>query len=71
MGKFVELISFCVLQEENSGTVYSLDMDITSFFFFKQKDKREMVKCKLCPGQKQLHDPANTTSHRQPAQMAF
>lgn len=70
MGKFVELISFCVLQEENSGTVYSLDMDIT-FIFIKQKDKREMVKCKLCPGQKQLHDPANTTSHRQPAQMAF
>lgn len=43
----------------------------TLLFFLKQKDKHEMVKCKLCPGQKQLHDPANTTSHRQPAQMAF
>lgn len=44
---YTQLISFCVLEEENSVAVYSEDMDIT-FIFPTQKDKSKMVTCKLC-----------------------
>lgn len=45
-----QLISVCVPQEENSGAVYSSDIDI-AFIFIAIKDKSTIVKCKLHPGQ--------------------
>lgn len=43
-----QLSSVSVLEEENSGEVYSVDVDI-SLIFIAQKDKNEIVKCKTHP----------------------
>lgn len=47
-------------EEENSGAVYSVDMDIT-FISITQKDKSTVVKCILHPEQKQLQCAAKST----------
>lgn len=46
-----QLISVQVLEDKNSGAVYSVDNDIT-FIFIAQKNESAMVKCKLHPRQK-------------------
>lgn len=47
-----QLVSVCVLEEENNAKILSVDIS-TTFIFIAQKV--EMVKCKLRPKQKQLH----------------
>lgn len=47
------LIGICMSEEENTSTVYSMDMDFY-FTFIAQKGESVMVKWKMHPGQKQL-----------------
>lgn len=48
-------------EEENTSTVYSMDMDFY-FTFIAQKGESVMVKQKMHPGQKQLHCANQTAS---------
>lgn len=52
-----QLISVQVLEDKNSGAVYSVDNDIT-FIFIAQKNESAMVKCKLHPRQKKAINTA-------------